>query len=405
MTCSSSLKNSGTPLVAHVIQRLAIGGLENGLVNLINQMPEDRYRHIVICLADATDHMRRMLRKDVPVIPLNQRPGHDFTVHRRLLALLRRLRPTIVHTRNLAALEFQAVAALAGVRGRVHGEHGRDVHDLDGENRKYNLLRKAIRPCVQRYTAVSVDLARWLVERIGIKPERVTQIYNGVDAEKFGNRQSLRAPIGPAGFSDSSCFLIGTVGRMEPVKDQLTLVRAFLLLLEQNPAWRERLRLVMVGDGPLRCVALKIVREARAERLVWLPGERSDVPQIMKGLDLFVLPSLREGVSNTILEAMASGLPVVATDVGGNPELVEKGKTGTLVPHSDPASMAAAIASYIADTKKALAHGAAGRERVELKFTMKAMVARYTAVYDSLLACNSHRETDSHALSDAYPQA
>src|SRR5258708_5679912 len=173
------------PVVAHIIQRLAVGGLENGLVNLINHMPEDRYRHVIVCLADATDYSRWIRKKDVAVFALDQRQGHDFGVHRRLLKLLRRLRPAIVHTRNLAALEFQAIAALAGVPGRVHGEHGRDMYDLDGTNLKYNLLRKAVRPLVQRYTAVSVDLAQWLIDRIGIRPERGTQIYNGVDAEKF----------------------------------------------------------------------------------------------------------------------------------------------------------------------------------------------------------------------------
>src|ERR1051325_11239302 len=102
-------------LVAHVIQRLAVGGLENGLVNLMNHMSEDRYRHVIICLADATDYSRRIKNKDVPVIALRQRLGQDYRPHWRLLKLLRRLRPAIVHTRNLAALEFQIVAALAGV--------------------------------------------------------------------------------------------------------------------------------------------------------------------------------------------------------------------------------------------------------------------------------------------------
>jgi len=380
-----SFESGNPPLVAHVIQRLAVGGLENGLINLINHMPEDRYRHVIICLADTTDYSRRITRKDISVIALHQRQGHDFGVHWRLLKLLLRLRPAIVHTRNLAALEFQVVAALAGVRGRVHGEHGRDMFDLDGANRKYNLLRKTIRPFVHRYTAVSVDLARWLVATIGIKPDRVTQIYNGVDADKFRPRGSACGRFGPEGFLTSDSFVVGTVGRMEPVKDPITLVRAFIRLVQTSSEARKRLRLVMIGDGSLRLLTMELLRNAQMEGLTWLPGERNDVPELMRSMDLFVLPSLREGLSNTILEAMATGLPVVATRVGGNPELVDAGNSGDLVPHSDPVSMACAIDSYFREPEKAIQHGTLGRRNVERRFSIEGMVEGYLKTYDAVM--------------------
>jgi sugar transferase (PEP-CTERM/EpsH1 system associated) len=397
---SRSAESHHPPLVAHVIQRLAVGGLENGVVNLINHMPEDRYRHAVICLAGTTDYSRRIKKKNVPVIALDQRQGHDFGVHRRLLKLLRRLRPAIVHTRNLAALEFQAIATLAGVPGRVHGEHGRDMYDLNGTSRKYNLLRKAVRPFVQRYTAVSVDLAEWLIDSIGIRPDRVTQIYNGVDAEKFRPHKGSRAQFGPDGFSTANSFLVGTVGRMEPVKDQLNLVRAFVHLVQTSDEARKRLRLVMVGDGSLRMAAVELLRNAQVEDLAWLPGDRDDVPELMRSMDLFVLPSFREGISNTILEAMASGLPVVATRVGGNPELVDDGETGSLIPASDPIAMAQAIQRYATNPEKVHVDGAAGRRKAANQFSMSAMVNGYMSVYDSILNGKRHRAA---AESRAYP--
>jgi sugar transferase (PEP-CTERM/EpsH1 system associated) len=379
------LDSSGDALyVVHIIQRLAVGGLENGVVNLINHMPEDRYRHVIVCLADATDYSQRITRKDVPVFALDQRPGQDYAVHWRLLKLLRRLRPTIVHTRNLAALEFQAVAAFAGVRCRVHGEHGRDMYDLDGTNTKYNLFRKTMRPFVQRYTAVSIDLARWLVDTIGIRPERVTQIYNGVDADKFRPRDGIRSRFGPDGFLTPKSFVIGTVGRLEPVKDQLTLVRAFIQLAQSRSEARERLRLVLIGEGSLRTQAMELLRNAQVADLAWLPGERADVPELMRGMDLFVLPSLREGISNTILEAMATALPVVATHVGGNPEIVDVGNTGDLVPHNDPSSMARTIESYFRNPEKGLRQGALGRNIVERRFGMERMVEGYLKTYDAV---------------------
>jgi sugar transferase (PEP-CTERM/EpsH1 system associated) len=398
------IQTGDRPLVAHLIQRLAIGGLENGLVNLINHMPEERYRSAIVCLADATDYVRRITRKTVPVIELHQRAGQDFVVHWRLLRLLLRLRPAIVHTRNLGALEFQTIAALAGIPGRVHGEHGRDMQDLDGTNRKYNILRKTVQPFVQQYTAVSVDLAQWLVHTIGAPPNRVTQIYNGVDTEKFRPEKGTRATFGAHGIFGTSSFVVGTVGRMESVKDQITLVRAFIHLVGSSSEARSRLRLVMIGAGPLRLRAIELLRSAQMEDLAWLPGERNDVPELMRSMDLFVLPSLREGISNTILEAMATALPVVATRVGGNSELVEDDKTGMLVPHSDAMSMSVAIGSYFENADKRKVHGEAARKRVESEFTMNKMVAGYLAVYDSLLQRNYVRTTAGHSPSETYPR-
>jgi sugar transferase (PEP-CTERM/EpsH1 system associated) len=303
-----------------------------------------------------------------------------------LLKVLRSLRPDIVHTRNLAALEFQATAALAGVPCRIHSEHGRDIYDLDGTNFKYNALRKVMRLFIDRYIAVSRNLSEWLVETVSVSPKQVTQIYNGVDSQKFGPRIGHRSAPSAHGFGALNSFVVGTIGRMEPVKNQLTLVRAFLHLLRETSGLRERLRLVIIGDGSLKTQVLQMLQESQAEQFAWLPGERADIPDIMRDLDLFVLPSLREGISNTILEAMASGLPVVATNVGGNPELVRDGETGLLVSPSDPIAMANAIRVYMENPKKREEHGAFGRRRVEAQFSMAAMIDGYLSVYDTVLS-------------------
>jgi sugar transferase (PEP-CTERM/EpsH1 system associated) len=373
------------PLVAHVIHRLAVGGLENGLVNLVNHMPAEHYRHAIVCLTEATAFRERIRRDGVEVIGLHKRAGQDPAVHVRLWRILRRLRPAIVHTRNVAGLEYLLAAMLARVPGRVHSEHGREMRELDGRHAVYNTLRRAMRPIVHRYVAVSTDLARWLVGTVGVRPDRVTHIANGVDVERFHPRDGPRAALGPPGFAPPDAVVVGTIARMTPIKDQVTLVRAVLRLIAADPRARERLRLVMVGDGPLLDDARSLLREARAEALAWLPGERADVPDIMRGLDLFVLPSLSEGVSNTILEAMASGLPVIATRVGGNPELVEAGATGVLVPAADPPTLAEAIATYVADPDLRARHGEAGRKVAQTRFGLAAMVAGYRAVYDAVL--------------------
>ena len=359
------------PLIVHIIRRLSVGGLENGLVNLINHMDPAHYRHAILCLTDYSDFCNRLKRKDVDVIALHKREGQDLSIHTRLLKVLRKLQPAIVHTRNLPGLEYLIPSALAGVPARIHGEHGRDMYDLDGLNKKYIFLRKVVKPFAHQYTAVSTDLARWLVQTVGIRPERVTQIYNGVDPQRFHPRNGSRPSFERQDFVSPEVLVVGTVGRMEAVKDQMTLVQAFLNLVEQEPKARRRLRLVIIGDGPLRAEAEKQLKEANAEDLAWLPGERDDIPERLRGLDLFVLPSLREGISNTILEAMASGLPVVATRVGGNSELVEEGKTGLLVPPSNSVAMAEAIWKYANDSEMLIRHGQAGRKRADSVSVLK----------------------------------
>jgi sugar transferase (PEP-CTERM/EpsH1 system associated) len=390
------------PLIVHVIYHLGVGGLENGLVNLINHIPSERYRHAIVCLKGYSDFRRRILRDDVEIVALNKREGNDFNLYIALFRTLRRLQPDIVHTRNLSTIEGQVVAAIAGARVRVHGEHGRDMVDLYGKNRKYNLLRKAIRPLVTHFVAVSKDLENWLINTIGAAPPRVNQIYNGVDSARFyprnGNgfaagrpevRTGTRTGVFPEGFIDDNTFVIGSVGRMAEVKDFPSLVKAFLMVLKEEPSARRRLRLLIIGEGATRAKCINMLREAGAESLGWFPGERADIPNLMRAMDLFVLPSLGEGISNTILEAMSTGLPVIATRVGGNVELVKEGITGTLIPPDAPAALMAAILSYYRHRELIISHGAAAREKIETSFSMEAMTKGYLRVYDSVLCRQS----------------
>lgn len=377
------------PLIAHVVYRFAVGGLENGVVNLINRMPAERWRHVVVSLTDVDEEFaRRIRRDDVRCVGLHKPPGQGLWLYPKLWRTFRELRPALVHTRNLAALEAQAPAWAAGVRGRVHGEHGRDVDDVHGTNRRHIWTRRAYRPFVQSYVALSRDLASYLEGRVRIPAGHVTQIYNGVDTERFAPADAGvgREPIAGSPFNDRpDLFLLGTVGRMQTVKAQPLLVRAFLRALALAPGLRAQLRLVLVGQGPLRGQCEALLAEAGASDLAWLAGERADVPDVMRGLDCFVLPSLVEGISNTILEAMASGLPVIATDVGGNADLVAAGATGRIVPPGDVEALAAAIVNLARSDDRGRAWGQAGRRRVVERFSLPAMVTGYETVYREVL--------------------
>ena len=385
-TASIARRTGPAPLIAHLIYQMGIGGLENGLINLINQTPSGRYRHVIVCLKDQTDFCGRIKVSGIEIICLNKREGKDWSHYFRLLRVLKRLRPVLIHTRNLACIEGQLLAAIAGVRLRVHSEHGREMADLDGSNSKHILLRKLLAPLVGHFIAVSTDLQRWLTERIGVHAQQVTHIGNGVDSLQFHPRLGQLAALGPPGFLCDDAFVIGSVGRMVEIKDLVSLVQAFLLLLTREPERRSRLRLMLVGDGPTRKSCLELLDQAGASHLAWLPGSRHDIPQLMHAMDLFVLPSLAEGSSYTILEAMSSGLAVVATGVGGNGDLVQSDRSGTLVPPASPARLADAIERYYYLPGLARCHGATGRHLVLTKHSLTAMTSAYHGVYDAMLA-------------------
>ncbi len=370
------------PRIVHVVHRLAVGGLENGVVNLINHLPPDRFRHAVVCMTGATDFAKRIRRADVPIVTLDKSPGHSLLFQRRLYSAFRALAPAVVHTRNLGTLEAQLAAALARVPVRIHGEHGWDTGDLDGTNLRHAAIRRLHASLVHRYVALSAHIERYLHERIGIASSRIERICNGVDCERFAPSRDVRHAFPHTPFRDERLVLFGTVGRLEAVKDQLTLARAFVAALAREPQARERMRLAIVGEGSLRPAIERVLDDAGARDLAWIAGERSDVAQLLPAFDVFVLPSLAEGISNTILEAMACGVPVIATEVGGSVELVATGETGELVPAADAEALAGAMLRIGSSNEVRSRMGAAARARAVREFSLAEMVRRYGALYE-----------------------
>lgn len=368
-------------LICHIIYRLAIGGLENGIVNLINNLPADKYRHAIVCVTESSDFRSRIKRADVSIFEIDKRPGKDFRAYDRMRRVLKSIRPRIVHTRNLPALDMLAPAWLVGVRRFVHGEHGLDKLELDGKNFRYNALRRASRLVVDRYITVSNDLKDWLHQCAGIPESRIERIYNGVDTDRFAPEGSI-LPL-PPGFVPPGALVIGAVGRFDPVKNQTGLVAAVTQIVADHPELRERLRLVLVGDGELRRDMESMLADSGLRELAWFGGFRSDMTEVYRALDVFVLPSLREGISNTLLEAMASGRPVIATRVGGNPEIVPDRKGGLLV-EPRPEAIAAALLHYLGDPAARQAHGTYSRAHVLSRFSLRSMVSQYDRVYSAL---------------------
>lgn len=374
-------KSPSSLLICHIILRLDFGGLENGLVNLINGLPEARFQHVIICLKYASDFRQRIQRQDVKIYEMHKKEGKDFSVYGRIWRLLRAIRPDIVHTRNIPTIDMLAIARLSGVKRLVHSEHGLDLMEVTGRHVKYNWIRRFSALWVCQYITVSHELADWLRRDVGIDLKFITTIHNGVDADHF--RPGRREPrILPDKFADDDCILIGTIGRIAAIKDQMNLAKAFVLMLKNAPELRDCARLVIAGDGEDKPSITRLLEDEGVLSLCWLPGYRDDTDKIYRALDLFVLPSRREGISNTILEAMASGLPVIASRVGGNPEIVTDGVSGKLVASADPMALANAMLEYLRKPSLMQAHGQAGREQAVANFSMAAMINSYARVYE-----------------------
>jgi len=386
---------AGPPLVAHLVSHLETAAAS--LLDLVDHAPAGSYRHAVICLGGHGAAHAGLRERDVEVVDLARRAGVGFYLD--LYRALRTLAPDVLHTRHLGNLDGQLVAALAGIRLRVHGDFGRQsgvepgaVPSRTGRSGRpgarrlrLGLLRRVLCPLVGHYVAASAEQERWLIERWGAAPARVTQIPAGVDSLEFHPRLGPHVAVGPAGFMRDEVFVIGSVGRMDEAGNHATLVDAFLRLISSPHPAHRRLRLLIAGEGPLRAACQATLERAGAGARAWLPGARADIAQLMRAMDLMVLPARAGGCPGALLEAMASGLPVVATAVGAHRELVQPGLTGILVPPLSPEIMAAAIADYCRIPEMGLRHGARARGQVIAHHSLAATARSHCAVYDALL--------------------
>jgi glycosyltransferase involved in cell wall biosynthesis len=262
---------------------------------------------------------------------------------------------------------------------------------------------------------VSRDLQQWLRDFVGVSARKTLFIPNGVDTDRFRPDEIMKH-VGWAGTAhgaaadastawaqnpvptlpgiemwDQRCFIIGTVGRIQDIKNHDGLIDAFLHLRKTLPTEEaQRLRLAIVGDGPLLPAIKQKVLQAGLEKIVWLPGARRDISDIMRRFSIFVLPSFAEGTPVTILEAMSTGLPIIASRVGGIPEVVEHGVHGLLVPPKDTLALADALKSYLLQPSLLQKHGAAARASIEDQSSVKSMVAAYMELYDALCREKGH---------------
>jgi sugar transferase (PEP-CTERM/EpsH1 system associated) len=367
--------------IMHVVDHLGKGGLENGLVNVIENLDSTRFEHVVYAIRKLGANGDRLIQSGVRVVCQGKRDTDSPVQIGRLARAIREVRPDIVHSRNWAAVE--AVLAGRWVRSCkvVHSEHGLEAHANAGEPRRRVWFRRLAYELAHRVLSVSYQLRDLHARRTGFAAERISVIHNGVDRRRFFPDPRMRARMRQElGLAEDE-FCVGCVGNFFPVKGHATALEA----MQELAARRENWRLLLIGEGPERSKLEKFVAERPAwnHRVSFL-GTSDRIPELMNAMDVYVLPSVAEGISNSLLEAMASALPVIAANTGGNPEVVVDGDSGLLFPVGDARALAGHLMALEADSERRRAFADRALRRVREEFSLDSMIAKYAGLYESL---------------------
>jgi sugar transferase (PEP-CTERM/EpsH1 system associated) len=367
--------------VLHVIDRLGVGGTEVGILKVIQGLSDDGFEHRICTIRgfDETFARSRGFAGQCYIVGRNKQ-GFQFLLLR-LAKVMRDFRPHIVHSRNWGAIEAMAAARISGVPVTIHSEHGYEMDMLQGLPLRRRLFRRFTYAAADAVLTVTKELRSYHAKEAWLPAEKMRVFYNGVDTGHFAPCADGSGDIRERlGFRQGS-IVLGSVGRITAIKDHGTLLKAAELLVTRGLP----LEILLVGSGPEleRLKAYTAASAALKGRAVFT-GESSEIPAMLLAMDIFVLPSIKEGMSNTLLEAMASGLPVVATRVGGNPEIVEHERSGWLFAPGDVTGLATILerAAQSADLRREV--GQAARSRAVRQFSLERMIQNYRDLYVEL---------------------
>ena len=362
--------------VAHLMQVLHFGGKENGVVNIVNNINPDIFENHIITFLPGGSLQKNVDPERCKVSATGRKWGNDMSLPFKVARILRQNQIDILHTHAWGTLlEGYGGAKIARTPILIHGEHG----TMKDDSMKHKILQRYIWKKFDRVLSVSEVLRNQLSQRIGFPASHIHALVNGVNLERFSCVAELDNPKELIDLpADTPVF--GSVGRLVKVKNYPLLLRAAKKVFEKMP----NARLLMVGAGPLYPETRQLIEDLGISDKVIFNRWKKNIPDYIRAMDLFILPSFSEGMSNTILEAMACSRTVIATDVGGNPELVVNNVTGKLVPSDDDEAMAAAILDLLQNPKKLEQYATAGRKRVEDNFTSDQMYRRYEKLYIEL---------------------
>ena len=362
--------------VLQVVLSLSPGGAER-LVIEIGRRLGSSFETVVCCLDEEGLWARQLRDRGIIVEALHRRPGFHPALGARIAALASRHEIDVVHCHQYTPFVYGRLATWLNSRARlVFTEHGRLADARRSVKRQ--LANRVMRRFDGSIYAVSADLKRHLIAD-GFQADRIGVIYNGVDPGPARDEICRRATRAALGIPPSA-LVVGSIARLDPVKELTTLIDAFALVFAARP----QAKLVIVGEGPERASLEERARRSTAATAVHFLGHREDIPRLLPAFDVYANTSTSEGISLTILEAMAASLPVVATRVGGTPEIVSDGETGLLIPAGSPAALASAIEGLASWPDRRRRLGSAARHHVETRFTIDRMVREYADVYRRL---------------------
>ncbi|MBI5469514.1 MAG: glycosyltransferase [Deltaproteobacteria bacterium] len=360
--------------IMHLVQGLEVGGLEHVVVSLIKGLDRSRYASSVCCF-DTLGSLAGSLNGSTKVHLLKRKQGIDYAYPFRLAAFLKREKIQILHLHNSTAYFYGVIAGkLAGTPVVIYTEHARDVRP----NMKVRVADRVLSVFTDRVVAVAGFIKKNLVEQEWFDPLKITIAYNGVDGSRFSAANDTAGIKKELGLGERS-KVVGIVARLDPIKNHRSLIEAMDKVVKEFPDSV----LLIIGDGPLRGELTELVSRLGLEKNIRLLGTRGDVERLLSIFDVFVLSSLSEGLPLTLLEAMASGRPIIATGVGGIPEVIENGVDGIIVPPGNTESLAKAITGLLNDRDRALKMGVMAKRKFDLRFSLDGMIRRYEEIYAS----------------------
>lgn len=369
----------GRATICQVLHSLQVGGAEMLAARLARQLGGS-YRFLFVCLDHLGTLGEELRAEGFPIEVLNRRPGLDWRSTFRLARLLRREQVDLVHAHQYTPFFYALAARWLGRRIPVlFTEHGRHLPDYP--RRKRILANRLLLSRRDRVAAVGESVRQAVITNEGIAAERVGVIYNGIDLEAFANGHRDREGARRAMGVDPNDLVVIQVARLDYLKDHLTAIRA----LERVAAQRPQVRLVLVGEGPEREKIEAEVHQRQLASHVRFLGLRSDVARLVPAADVFLLTSISEGIPLTVIEAMAAGLPVVSTRVGGIGEIVVEGSTGLLACSGDDAALAEHLVQLADNRERRVQMGERGRQRAREVFSESQMHRSYLRLYEEQL--------------------
>lgn len=375
MTVSQNTALSPVP-VLYLNYSMEIGGIETLIYEFASRLNGNGFSPSVCVLKGGGTLEKKLGKGDIQVYDIEKKEGIDISIVLKLRRLFVQKGIKILHTNNFTSW-FYGVLAARGIRGlkHIHTEHSNVKRMRRGWGEKLLCYFTDFIICV------SNDVKRFMISNQYISQQRLRVINNGVDSEKYSpsvkNKEIWRRQLG----INIDAPVVGIVARLDPIKDHKTLLKAFSMLSDKIPD----AVLVIIGDGEMKNALIEQTRELNLEHKVFFLGERQDIPELLNAMDIFVLTSLSEGHNVSLLEAMSSGLPIVATHVGGNTEIVIDGVTGLLVPPNSPEVLSAKIETLLKDEHLRLQMGEISRMRVLEYFDMHKMIENYKKIYTNVL--------------------